>query len=227
MAMASMFAVTVRSAGSLSPPVPQADQQLDEILVEGHKPIRDAQAVFGWMSRLVGRFIVEGTVQLHGEGAPTEPLQAQGRADCVGFGPAPAVTCDLKIRWPETKGPNGEPLLGGVSTLDPASMLFGFAPDRIGIRQMLADSSGVANDALGYLITSDTWVARTKCIGVAGHCERRVQITAEPERNSFEMKIDLEVEYQKVSSFTFLMRRVPGSPAVVMPGSRHIYKELQ
>jgi hypothetical protein len=41
------------------------------------------------------------------------------------------------------------------------------------------------------------------------------------------MTIELEVEYQRAVSFTFLMRRVPGSPAIVMPGGRHIYKELQ
>jgi hypothetical protein len=218
-AIASILPVTVRSAGAPAPSATQAQpQQLDEILVEGRKPLRDAQKIFDWMARLVGQFIVEGSVHLHADGAPSEPLQAHGRADCVGFGPAPGVLCELKIRWPEAKGPNGESLFGGASTLDPASMLFGFAPDRIGIHHMLADNSGIANEALGYLLSGDLLASRTKCVNVPRRCERVVQITAAPDRSSVEIKIELEVDYQKAASFTFLMRRVPGSPAVVFPG---------
>lgn len=202
-------------------PAAEAEQplELDEILVEGRKPLRDAQQILNWMARLVGRFVVDGSVNLYGSSGSKTSQRVQGRTDCTGFGPGPAVYCVLKIRWPQALGPEGEALLGGVSNLNPASLMFGFEPNRIGIRYMLVDSAGIADAAQGYLLTGDTLVSRTKCVNVPGNCQRVVQITAEPDLKEVEMKIDLEVEASRAVSFRFVLHRVPGSPAVVMPGT--------
>jgi hypothetical protein len=200
------------AAAPREPPKEDPDLELDEVLVEGRKPVRNEQKVIDWMKRLPGRFIVDGSVTLHGSGSPDGPLQVQGRSDCAGYFANPAVRCELKIRWPEAKGPAGEALLGGVSALDPANMLYGYERDRAGVRYMLVDSNGIAESALGYLLTEDVLVSRTKCVNVPGNCERVVRITAPPDLKEVEMKIDLEVDGTKAVSFRFLMRRAPGSP---------------
>jgi hypothetical protein len=214
----------IAAAPSAAPATPASgvasEQELDEILVEGRKPLRKPQKVIDWMARLVGRFVVDGNVRLLGDGAPSDPLEVQGRANCTGFGPAPAVHCELKIRWPETRGSSGEALLGGVSALDPANILYGFEPDRIGIRYMLVDSKGIAEGALGYLLDEETLVSRAKCVNVPGNCERIARIIASPDLKQVEMRIDLEVELKHTASFSFVMHRVPGSPSVVFPGAK-------
>jgi hypothetical protein len=214
----------MHAAGAPAAQAPAAEslpeQELDEILVEGRKPLRKPQKVIDWMARLVGRFVVDGKVHLLGDGAPAEALAVQGRANCTGFGPAPAVHCELKIRWPETTGPSGQALLGGVSALDPANILYGFEPDRIGIRYMLVDSKGIAEGALGYLLDEETLVSRAKCVNVPGNCERVVRIIADPDLRQVEMRVDLEVELKRTVSFNFVLHRVPGSPSVVFPGGK-------
>lgn len=190
------------------------DQQLDEALVEGVKPTRDAQQVINWLARLVGDFTVDGYVDLHGQGKPDDQRQVQGSTTCIGFGPAPAVQCELWVRWPETRGPDGEAVLAGSSTLDPAMMLFGFEPDRIGIRYMLVDSQGIADGALG-LVAGDTLVSRAPCVGIAD-CQRVTRITAGNDLKVIEMQVDFEVAFSKAATLVFEMKRVPGSSAVVV-----------
>jgi hypothetical protein len=111
-------------------------------------------------------------------------------------------------------------LLGGVSALDPANILYGFEPDRIGIRYMLVDNKGIAEGALGYLLDEETLVSRTKCVNMPGNCERVARIIASPDLKQVEMRIDLEVELKRTVSFSFVMHRVPGSPSVVFPGAK-------
>jgi hypothetical protein len=67
-------------------------------------------------------------VDVHASGNGEDNLPASGRMECIGFGEAPAVQCEFKVRWPEYAGPGGRDIIGGVSTLDPAMMLFGFEP---------------------------------------------------------------------------------------------------
>ncbi len=190
------------------------DEQLDEVLIEGMKPTRDAQEVINWLARLVGDFTYEGHVDLHGKGNPDDQRPVQGTAKCIGFGPAPAVQCEMNVRWPETRGPGGEAILAGVSTLDPAMLLFGFEPDRIGIRYMLVDSKGIADGALG-LVAGNTLASRAPCVGIA-NCQRVTRITADPDLKAIGMQIDFEVGFSKAAAFVFVMKRVPGSSAVVV-----------
>jgi hypothetical protein len=196
----------------VSPPSSPLDPELEEILVQGLKPIRKPKVVQAFLPRLAGRFVVDGHVDLHGVNGPADVLEVQGRADCVALFPAQAVHCELKIRWPDTIAPGGEPLLGGISTLYPASLLYGYDPERVALRHMLVDSKGIANSALGYLLTDDMLVSRSPCAGVPGHCERVVRVTAKQDLKQVEMKIDMEVEFRKAASFMFVMHRVPGTP---------------
>ncbi len=222
----SLVALTVLMAGAALAAAPtrssQAqDLELGEVLVEGSKPIRKKPQVIDWLRRLPGRFIVDGTVESHGDGDTRASQPVQGRADCENFMVLfPDVHCELKIRWTDVQGPNGEALLGGISTLNPAQMLFVYDEDRIGVHYMLVDSNGIAEDALGYLLVGDTLVTRRKCVNVPGKCERVMRITARPDLKEVVMKISMEVEFTKVASFTFVMHRVPGSPVADDPRAK-------
>lgn len=227
-------------AGTRNPPAQRADTELGEVLVEGsrEKPKRpgfdDYQAPFNFMSRLVGEFVVEGTVDLHAQGRSEDLRKVSGRTECVGFGIAPGVHCELKVRWPATTGPAGEEVLGGVSTLNPAVVMYGFEPvdpNTIGIRRpgipapttpeepgiswVLVDNKGVAETAVGQMVSPDTMRSRSRCLSVPGNCERMVRITAAPDLKTVEMHIDLVIDAQNAVSFAFVMHRVPGTGSVV------------
>jgi hypothetical protein len=193
-----------------------SDQVLGEVLVEGRRPEKDPQKIINWLAHLVGEFTYEGHVDVRGQGNPPDIRAVRGSGNCVGYGPAPAVQCDIKVRWSKVRGKNGEAVLGGESTLDPAILLFGFASDRIGIRYMLVDSQGTAEAALGYLV-GNTLVSRAPCANVPGNCERVVHITISEDFKEIDMRVDLEIDNRKAVHFEFMMRRVPGSRAVVVP----------
>jgi hypothetical protein len=209
---------------SPAPPDPaqqqaDADEVLEEIVVDGRRPVRKPQAILDWMARLVGQFTIAGKVDLHGHSEP-DHLDLQGRSTCVGLGPGPAVQCELSIHWPEARGHDGEKIAGGVSNLDPAMMIFGFEPNRIGIRHMLVGNDGIADGAMGYLLSGDTLVTRAKCGGIAGACEQVVRVTAEPDAQTVRMQIEVHIDLRKAVTIGFVMRRVPGSPSRVYPGMR-------
>jgi hypothetical protein len=119
-----------------APQKPALDEQLDEVLVEGRRTtdrpkrpgFRDYQEPFDFLARLVGRFVIDGQVDLHAMGRAEDLRKVSGGAECVGFGTAPGVQCEMSVRWPETAGPGDEAILGGVSTFNPAMLLFGFEP---------------------------------------------------------------------------------------------------
>lgn len=80
------------AATDAPPSKPPPKEKLDEVLVEGrrNRP-RDPQSHLNWMARLVGRFVVEGTVDLRAQGKPEDFVKIQGRAECIGFGIGPGV----------------------------------------------------------------------------------------------------------------------------------------
>lgn len=220
-----LAAIAATPPPDIAPPVaanPQQqelDAQLDEILVEGRKPERNPQKVIDWMARLVGEFTWEGHVDVHARGRPEDIRAVHGSGNCTGFGLAPAVQCDIKARWSTVRGEDGEPVMGGVSNLNPAMMLYGFEPDRIGIRYMLVDSNGIADGGLGYVV-DNTLISRTPCANVAGNCQRVARITADPDLKVVRMEIVLEIDYERAAYFDFIMRRVSGSQAVVVSGPK-------
>ena len=130
----------------------QTAEELDEILVEGRKPERNPQKVIDWMARLVGEFTFEGAVDLKAMGRPQDLHPVRGTGKCIGFGPAPAVQCEINVHWTPVRDEDRGKVLGGVSNLEPATMLFGFESDRFAIRYMLVDSNGIAEPALGYVV---------------------------------------------------------------------------
>jgi hypothetical protein len=233
--LALVLAGAAAIAASPTPaPSLQNPEELDEVIVEGRrskekpKPPswKDLQRPLDWLARLVGRFVVDGYVDLHGNGNAGDLLNVQGRADCVGFGMAPAVLCNLKLRWPDTRGPDGEDIPGGTSSLNPAVIMYGYDPatpeflrgyqsDNSGIQYILVDSHGLAQTAVGNLVAADTMQSRSSCVELPGDCERVVRITALPDLKSVEMRIELVVEQQRALRFLFVLHRVPGSPSVV------------
>lgn len=211
-------------AGETSPASTDADQEqqalleeLNEVLVSGEKPVKSTQQIINWLAELGGKFSFEGNVDLRGNADAGDLKPVTGSADCVAFGLAPGIRCELKVRWPESRGPGGESLLGGISALDPGMMLFGIEPRTNGITHMLVDSKGVGEHAVGLLF-NNTLVSKTRCLNVPGVCERVVRITIEPDAQVIRMQIDLERDYRKAVRYGFVMRRVPGSRTDVLQG---------
>jgi hypothetical protein len=210
----AVFAASAPTAPPVSPSPPAAQRidDLTEIVVTGTKPTRKSSTILTWMRRLLGQFAYSGYVDLHGKGITEDMRRVQGIGDCVGFGIAPGVQCEIKVTWPESKGPDGEEIFGGISNLSPAMMLFGFEPDDLGIRYMLVDSQGVAEGGLG-LLTGDTFMAKEPCVGTPGNCQRIMRIYARPDGKVVQMQIDFEKDAQRVVSFTFVMNRISQAQA--------------
>ncbi len=227
-------------AGKPPPPAQTQYDELGEVLVEGDKAkpevpsFDDYQAPWNFMARLVGQFVIDGTVDLHAQGASEDLRKVSGRTECVGFGLAPGVHCELKVRWPESTGPDGKEITGGVSTLNPAVVLYGYesvnpgtvgfrpkgrpaptTPEEPGISWVVVDNQGVVEAAVGYMIGPDTMRSRSKCLASLGNCERDVRITAAPNLKTVAMNIDLVIDGEKAVSFAFVMHRVPGTESVV------------
>jgi hypothetical protein len=204
-----------------SQPAPAPLEELDEVLVEGRrvrappKSWDDYQQPFNFLARLVGKFDVEGYVDLRAQGNNEDLRKVRGQANCLGFGSAPGVQCELTARWPRTTGPDGAEILGGVSTLDPAMLLFGFDPAALGVSHVLVDNRGIADTAVGRMISPNTMLSRSRCVAVPGNCERTARISMEPDFKIIRMNIDLAIDQQKSVSFVFVMNRVPDSAAVV------------
>lgn len=198
-------------------PPTQPDEQLDEVVVGGTrlKSERNAQKIIDWIARLVGSFTFEGQVDVRGKGNAGDLRPVQGTAICTGFGPAPAVQCEIRARWPEARGDQTIP--GGVSHLDPAMILYGFEPNRLGIRYMLVGSRGVSNSDLAQLV-GDTLVSRKACADFPGDCQRLMRVTAAPDLKQVQMRIELQVDGVKALEYAFVMVRVEGSVSVVHPG---------
>lgn len=212
-------------AGNSQPaPTPQAqarDKELGEVLVEGDRTrekrpgFKQYQQSFDWMARLVGRFVIEGSVDVHAKGRSEDLRKVSGRADCVGFGSAPGVQCEMKVRWPDSTGPDGEIIPGGASNLNPSAILYGLEPVRSAISFILLDNRGVAETAVGTMVSADTMQARSKCGAIAGDCVRIMQVSAAPDLKTVEMDMEFEIDGKKAVSFSFVMNRVPGAPSVV------------
>jgi hypothetical protein len=197
------------------------EQELGEVLVEGDRAterrpgFKQYQQSFDWMARLVGRFVVEGSVDLHAQGRSEDLRKVSGRADCVGFGSAPGVQCELKVRWPGSTGPNGEAIPGGASHLNPAAILYGLEPAKSAISFILLDSRGIAETAVGVMVSADTMQARSKCGAIAGNCERIMRVSAAPDLKTVDMDMEFRIDEKKAVSFKFVLNRVPGAPSVV------------
>jgi hypothetical protein len=219
---------TAASASQPAAPPPIAAQrtddpsqldELDAVIVNGQKPSRKPSEILTWMRRLTGQYRYEGHIDLLGNGDPDDMQPVTGSGDCIGFGPAPAVQCEINVRWPETPLRSGEVMLGAVSNLSPAMILFGFEPDERGIRFMLVDNKGIAEPALG-LLAGDTLTSTERCVNTPGVCQKTTRITAEPEGKLIEMQIDVETSYRLTTSYRFVLHRVSDLQAERAPKAR-------
>ncbi len=193
-------------------------EELDQVVVNGERPLKDDQQVINWLASLAGEFTMEGDVDVQGKGDPDDLQPVEGSASCVAFGIAPGVRCELHVLWPETRHRDGKPILGGTSTLDPAVLLYGFDPHSSGIRSMLVDNQGTGDLAQG-LIFGNTLKSKSRCLNVPGNCQRVVRTTVEPDIQVIRMQIDLEIDSKTAVRYGFVMRRVPGSKATVIKGT--------
>ncbi len=194
-------------ANAATGPDDERDDELDEIVVTGTRRNRKPQALIEWLRRLVGRFAYEGYVELQTDDARPVRQPVTGYADCVGFGPAPGVQCDMRITWPELRGPNGEELVGGVSSLAPAMTLFGLEVNYLAIRYLQLDSRGLANGGWGYL-QGDTVTTREPCVDIPGNCRRITHISARADGKLIQTQVDIEVDGKRLVRFMFVQRRV-------------------
>jgi hypothetical protein len=182
-------------------------EELGEVVVSGEKPTRRIEDLIPWLRRLLGRYEFAGYVDLGGQGNPEDLLRVRGGGECVGFGVAPGVQCEIDVRWPKVAGPAGEDVIGGVSYLSPAMILYGVEPDERGIRYLQVDNRGLAEGAIG-LVTGDTAAFRTPCVDMAADCQRVVRITARADSKIVDMQIDTELNYRVVTRFRFQLTRV-------------------
>jgi hypothetical protein len=196
-----------------------SDAELDEVLVNGVriKPTRDPQAIVNWLKLLVGKFDYGGFVQLRGEGVSRDLLRVNGAANCSAFGRAPGVHCEINALWPEKKGPNGEDLLGGVSTLSPAMVEYGLDTDRLGIRYLQVDNKGLAYFGAAYLV-GNTLTTTMPCPEDPVDCKRTTRVTAHVDGKLVEIEVEIEKALERKARLRFVLQRLDEVPEGAISG---------
>jgi hypothetical protein len=202
--------------------------ELPEVVITGDKVITRTKELREWLKLLVGKYIVEGDVDLCGQGNAKDQRPVSGEADCVAAGENPNVLCTVNVRWPETRGEDGEPVLGGVSSLRPAYVIYSlenrYLPDKqayqLGLMFTQVDNKGVAEWASGTLV-GDTFTSSELCVGIPGSCRKITKITARPESKEIHTDIDIEVDNRRVLHQSFVLHRESksgdGKPATGSP----------
>jgi hypothetical protein len=191
-----------------------ADDRDPDALTSG----KDMQA---WLKRLVGQYTYGGFVDLCGKGNPKDQRPVAGKADCIAAGPTPAVHCRVNVTWSAAYKENGAPVLGGVSTLAPAELLFGMeiptnpmtvgkGPNGWGLVVLQQDSNGEAEWASGELL-GDTFYSRSVCFDIPGDCHKSKWITARPESDEISMVLDITIDRQRVLRQSFILHRKPNA----------------
>jgi hypothetical protein len=192
-------------------------EELSEVVVSGQRPTRKVADVIPWMRRLLGEYTIEGYVDLGGRGDPAERVNARGGGVCVGFGVAPGVQCEIIVRWPDSRAADGTQIIGGISNLAPAMLLYGLEPDEVGVRYLQVDNRGLAEGATGGIV-GDMVTFRAPCADVPEGCQRVTRITARPESKVIDMQVDTEIFYEVAVRYRFQFTRVKEVQAVPGPG---------
>lgn len=224
LAFACTWADMGHAAAPTLPPQAQPPRKIDElgeVLVQGTRQrpkqpgFKAYEHSFSWLARMVGTFVIDGTVDAHAQGRQEDLHPVNGRAVCVGFGAAPGVQCDLKVRWPDSVPGDSGAMTHALFALDPSSALFGLDLVSSGVSYILVDGNGFAETAIGEMISADTMVSRSRCSTVAGNCERVTRFNASADLKTITVSMVLRVDQAKVATFDFVMHRVPGRPSVV------------
>lgn len=169
-------------------------------------------AIAAWLPRIVGRFKYEGVVEFGSDPrAPPNLISAGGLGDCISVGKGPGVQCVLDVRWTEEWGAMGQPVVGGVSFLGPASMLYGVDARSAGVRYQMLDTDGLATDGLARLrgntltLTFDGY-----CPSVPQRkCPQVTKIYAPPDGKFVQTYIVIGPYDRPLTTVNLHMRRVP------------------
>jgi hypothetical protein len=186
--------------------------ELNEVTISAEKPTRKVADLLPFLRRILGQYTVDGKVDLGGQGKPEERWTAVGTGDCVGFGVAPGVMCELKVKWPQIPGPNGEAVMSGILGMEPMMVLYGLEPDELGIRFLQVNNKGLAEGSTGYMI-NDTVTFKTPCVNTAPGCQRITRVTARSDSKVVDYQIDTEIDTRVAARFSFKLRRVANPQA--------------
>jgi hypothetical protein len=171
--------------------------------------------VAAWLPRLVGKFRLEGIVELADEAGSLRHESVRGRADCrsvtARIGRTPGVECFLEMLW--TPSPAADGAAGQNSTPTPHSavLLFGYELPVIGLRHMLVDDEGVAEGGAAQLF-DNTLVSTSRCARINGNCQRSVRVAAASDLRTVRMSMNMEVEGKKAGGHELTLHREPASP---------------
>lgn len=201
----------ISSAASPVSPVAEAAaervEELSEVLVSGEKPLNSVKDLIPWIRRLLGRYSLQGYVDVGGKGDPADRRTVRGVGLCMGFGVAPGVQCEIHVVGPQATVDGEASVPESVAALAPAIILYGVEPDDLGIRYLQVDSRGLAEGATGDVV-ADTATFRTRCVDMAEGCERVTRITAVSEGQVVDVQVDTEVHSQLAARLRFQMTRV-------------------
>jgi len=201
------------SALAAAPAAPKPSEDLlNEVTISAEKPTRKMADLIPFLRRILGEYTVDGKVDLGGQGKPEERWTAVGTGNCVGFGVAPGVQCEFKVKWPQIPGPNGEAVMSGIMGMEPMMILYGLEPDELGIRYLQVNNRGLAEGATGYML-NDTVTFKTACVNTAPGCQRVTKVTARSDSKVVDFVIDTELDYKLAARFNFKLRRVANPQA--------------
>jgi hypothetical protein len=190
----------------------QDDEQLNEVTISAEKPTRKVADLIPFLRRILGQYTIDGKVDLGGQGKPEDKWTAVGTGNCVGFGVAPGVQCELNVKWPQIPGPNGEAIMSGVMGMEPMMILYGLEPDELGIRYLQVNNKGLAEGATGYML-NDTVTFKTPCVNTQPGCQRVTRVTTRSDSKVVDFQIDTEIDYKVAARFNFKLRRVANPQA--------------
>jgi hypothetical protein len=210
-----VFAAEFACSPSATEKAPAAEQgsirELDEITVTGARSIARARDLATWLKLLEGQYRYEGSVDICGAGNTVEQRPVTGKADCASLyeNSTPlshSLYCKIDVRWASVLGESGTPIPGSQSSLSPAVVVYGLAPDLPGIQFMQIDNKGLATHAKGR-VSRDTLTTREPC-SLAPSCQKVSRITAQADSTNIVMLIDFEVGTRRVLRQAFLLHRV-------------------
>lgn len=191
--------------------------ELEEVLVEGRRPVRDPRKLTAWIDRLTGEFRYEGHVERRGApGAGTVRAEIRGGSRCVRFGRAVAVQCQINAAWSSDQGANAIDVPGDMASLNPAISLFALDGRKLFIVDFQVDDNGVATGGKGWVL-DDTLISRSPCVDFSGKCERVLRLEAPPDGKVIRMRVDLEHDGKPEVSYNFQWIRLPQGSAAAVP----------
>jgi hypothetical protein len=152
---------------------PQADQQLDEVLVDGRRPVTDTRKLIAWIDRLVGQFDYAGTVDRHDAAGIADQANVRGNAHCTRFGKAMAVQCVMDGESPS-----------------PAVIVYGLDSTKKNFGILQVDGNGLAMRGKGWVV-DDTLVSKEPCADFPD-CQRVFRLEAPRDGKGVRIRIDLE-----------------------------------